>query len=62
VGVWDTSTWDNADWGGGNTISKQWQGVTGIGYAAGIILSIATQDIDVRWASTDYVMERGAVL
>jgi len=62
VGVWDTSTWDNADWGGGNKISKQWQGVTGIGYAAGIILSIATQDIDVRWASTDYVMERGAVL
>jgi hypothetical protein len=62
VGVWGTSTWDNADWGGGNTISKQWQGVTGIGYAAGIILNIATQDIDVRWASTDFVMERGGVL
>jgi len=62
VGIWDTSTWDNADWGGGNTISKQWQGVTGIGYAAGIILNIATQDIDVRWASTDFVMERGGVL
>jgi hypothetical protein len=62
VGVWDTSTWDNADWGGGNTISKQWQGVTGIGYAAGIILNIASQDIDVRWASTDFVMERGGIL
>jgi hypothetical protein len=62
VGIWDTSTWDNAEWGGGNTISKQWQGVTGIGYAAGIILNIATQDIDVRWASTDYVMERGGIL
>ena len=62
VGIWDTSTWDNADWGGGNTISKQWQGVTGIGYAAGIILNIASQDIDVRWASTDFVMERGGVL
>jgi len=62
VGIWDTSTWDNADWGGGNTISKQWQGVTGIGYAAGIILNIASQDIDVRWASTDFVMEKGGVL
>jgi hypothetical protein len=62
VGIWDTSTWDNGEWGGGNTISKQWQGVTGIGYAAGIILNIATQDIDVRWASTDYVMERGGIL
>ena len=62
VGVWDVSTWDDYDWGGGNTPSKQWQGVTGIGYAAGIILNIASQDIDVRWASTDYVMERGAIL
>jgi hypothetical protein len=62
VGVWDTSLWDDAEWGGGNTISKNWQGVTGIGYAAGIILNIASQDIDVRWASTDYVMERGAIL
>lgn len=62
VGIWDTSLWDNAEWGGGNTISKNWQGVTGIGYAAGIILNIASQDIDVRWASTDYVMERGAIL
>ena len=62
VGIWDTSLWDDAEWGGGNTISKQWQGVTGIGYAGGIILNIASQDIDVRWASTDYVMERGAIL
>jgi hypothetical protein len=62
VGIWDVSTWDDYDWGGGNTISKNWQGVTGIGYAAGIILNIASQDIDVRWASTDYVMERGAIL
>ena len=62
VGIWDTSLWDDAEWGGGNTISKNWQGVTGIGYAAGIILNIASQDIDVRWASTDYVMEKGGVL
>ena len=62
VGIWDTSTWDDFDWGGGNTISKQWQGVTGTGYAGGIILNIATQDIDVRWASTDFVMEKGGVL
>jgi hypothetical protein len=62
VGIWDVSTWDVAEWGGGNTISKQWQGVTGTGYAGGIILNIATQDIDVRWASTDFVMEKGGVL
>lgn len=62
VGVWDTSLWDDVEWGGGNNISKNWQGVTGLGYAAGISLNIASQDIDVRWASTDYVMEKGGVL
>ena len=62
VGIWDTSLWDDVEWGGGNNISKNWQGVTGIGYAAGISINIASQDIDVRWASTDFVMERGAVL
>ena len=62
VGVWDTSLWDDVEWGGGNNISKNWQGVTGIGYAAGISINIASQDIDVRWASTDYVMEKGGVL
>ena len=62
VGIWDTSLWDDVEWGGGNNISKNWQGVTGIGYAAGISINIASQDIDVRWASTDFVMERGGVL
>jgi hypothetical protein len=62
IGVWDTSTWNGADWSGGSTISKQWQGVTGVGYAGGIILNIASQDINVEWASTDYVMERGGIL
>lgn len=62
VGIWDTAVWDDAIWSGGLQISKQWQGVTGIGYSAGMYMSIATQNINVRWASTDYVFEKGAVL
>jgi hypothetical protein len=62
AGVWDSSTWDNANWGGGLQISKVWQGVTGIGYSAGVYMKVASQNIDVRWASTDYVMERGGVI
>jgi hypothetical protein len=62
AGVWDASTWDNANWGGGLQISKVWQGVTGIGYSAGVYMKVASQNIDVRWASTDYVMERGGVI
>jgi len=62
AGIWDTSVWDNAYWSGGLVINKVWQGVNGIGYAAGMYMKIATQDINVRWASTDYVMEKGGVL
>lgn len=62
AGVWDASTWDNAAWGGGLEVNKVWQGVNGIGYSAGIYMKVASQRIEVRWASTDYVMERGGVI
>lgn len=62
AGVWDTSKWDQALWGGTLTVNKIWQGVTGLGYSAGIYMSVASQGIDVHWASTDYVFEKGAVL
>jgi hypothetical protein len=62
VGVWDTSTWDNQNWGGQLIVSKFWQGVTGLGYAGSISLNVASQGIDFHWASTDYVMEKGGVI
>ena len=62
AGTWDSSVWDDANWGGGLQVSKVWQGVTGIGYAAGVYMTVATQRIEVHWASTDYVMERGGVI
>lgn len=63
TGAWDAATWDLDTWyGGGFVVSKIWQGVTGIGYAAGVVMNVASQGIDVRWASTDFVMERGGVI
>jgi hypothetical protein len=61
TGIWDVGTWDAKKWGG-KVISKEWQGVTGIGYAGSISLNTASQGLDLRWASTDFVMERGGVL
>lgn len=61
-GIWDTSLWDFAIWGGGLTVIKNWQGVTGVGYCAAIKLQGASSGIDVRWMSTDLTMERGAIL
>jgi hypothetical protein len=62
TGRWDTATWDDDVWGGGLTTTKFWQGVSGIGYAAGINLTAAAQNIEVHWSSTDVVMEKGGVL
>jgi hypothetical protein len=62
IGLWDVSKWDDANWGGGLVTTKIWQGVTGIGYAGSVSLNVVSQAIELRWASTDYVMERGGVL
>ena len=62
VATWDTSLWDQANWGGKYNISKNWQSVTGIGYAGGLQLTTASQGIDVHWTSTDFVMEAGSVI
>jgi len=62
VGLWDISDWDEAVWGGTLTVNKDWQGVTGIGYCGSISLNVASQNIEVHWASTDFVMEKGGVI
>jgi len=62
IGLWDESNWDQANWGGGLTTTKIWQGVTGLGFSGSININIASQGIELHWASTDYVMERGGVL
>jgi hypothetical protein len=61
IGIWDVATWDAKKWGG-LIISKQWQGVTGVGYAGSISLNTASQGLELKWASTDFVMEKGGVL
>jgi hypothetical protein len=62
IGLWDIAKWDETNWGGGLVTTKIWQGVTGLGYAGSVSLNVVSQSIELRWASTDYVMERGGVL
>jgi hypothetical protein len=62
AGDWDAAVWDTSLWGGGLVTNKNWQGVTGLGFAASINLNVASQGIELHWASTDYVMESGGVL
>jgi len=61
-GIWDSATWDKNIWGGGLITTKVWQGVTGLGYSGSVNLNAVSRNIELHWASTDYVMERGGVL
>lgn len=60
--LWDSAIWDSSVWGGALTVLKSWQGVTGTGYCAAPVLQSATAGIELRWVSTDIVMEPGAVI
>ena len=61
-GIWDTATWDNNVWSGGLITTKIWQGVTGLGFSGSVNLNAVSRGIELHWASTDYVMEKGGVL
>jgi len=61
-GIWDTAKWDANNWAGGLITTKIWQGVTGIGYTGSVNLNAASRNIELHWASTDYVMEKGGVV
>ena len=61
-GVWDTAKWDQNVWSGGLITTKVWQGVTGLGFSGSVNLNAVSRNIELHWASTDYVMEKGGVL
>jgi len=60
--TWDFATWNVSSWTRGDSIVKNWQTVTGVGYAGGIRVVTQTKGLTCRWQSTDFVYEYGAVL
>jgi hypothetical protein len=60
--AWDVALWDEGLWAGGLTVTKNWQGATGLGNYFAPRLKAASQGIQIQWASTDIVFEAGAVL
>lgn len=57
--VWDTALWDQGIWGGGLNVFRDWQGLAGIGFCAGVRLGVQSQGLNVRWQATDIVFEPG---
>jgi len=59
---WDAGVWDASLWGGALSVFQQWQGVNGVGYYGAPVVQTAANGIEVRWVSTDIVIEPGAIL
>lgn len=60
--AWNVSPWDISPWGGLNNTLKNWQTVTGVGFAASLHMLLAAQYFGIKWQSTDFVYEPGGVL
>jgi hypothetical protein len=60
--AWDVAVWDTGIWGADLSVSRQWQGSTGLGYALAPRLKTASKGIRVQWVATDLVMEKGGIL
>lgn len=59
---WNQSKWNQVKWVGSQNIIKNWQGLNGIGYCAGIRMQIAYNGINSSWISTTIVTESGGVI
>lgn len=62
AGSWDSGSWDSGMWGSDSTLSRTWQGTTGIGYSGAPNIVTNTNGIQLQWVSTDIVMEPGGIL
>lgn len=60
--TWDSAVWDVGVWGGGLSVLRNWQTVSGIGFCAAPRLKVAASGIEVRWACTDFVFKQGGIV
>lgn len=59
--AWNTSPWDTTPWGSVYITNRNWQWIGGIGFAATMVMQSSTKGMNVTWASTDWLYERGGV-
>jgi len=62
LALWNTSPWNVTGWGDATILTKNWIGVAGIGYSAGLQLQVAALDVTLQWQSTDFMFQRGGLL
>ena len=61
--TWDGANWDAGIWGtNALTTQRQWQYLSGIGYAASFVMQTASIGAQAQFASVDILFEPGGVL
>lgn len=60
--AWDTSPWNKTPWGSVYITNRNWEWAGGVGFAGALIMQSQTKNMNVTWASTDWLFERGGVL
>lgn len=59
---WNVSPWNVSPWAFGLQILKNWQTLSGIGFAGALRMRISSMGVNTKWQSTDFVYEYGGVL
>lgn len=60
---WDTSSWDLAEWAGPSIRYKNWRAARHIpGYALALWLQTASNNSNLAWSGTDYILNQGGAI
>lgn len=60
--LWGTAIWGNFRWAGGRYQLLDWQHTGAVGMSAALWMRVVSQDIETRWAATDYQFEPGGTI
>ncbi len=61
-GVWNVGDWNDAVWGGNNTITQAWQGATGLGSVAAVRLRVVSDGAFVKVHGFDVMAQLGGII
>lgn len=60
--LWDVALWDVSYWSSGPTVQKNWQTIYGVGFSAGVYMTLASNASKASVLAFDYVLTDGGVL
>jgi len=58
-GVYGTAVYDTGTYGGGEQVRRDWQSVTGVGFAASLRFRVSSATQSIKWNATTYTYEEG---